>query len=194
MSFCRSARQTRECAVMKRLFFPWKTKEKRIASLARLIKMNDMPGMWYEINHMMFMIDCTWCDMYTTNCQVCDKKSSRNSTKCRKHDRTSTYTAVRDFPGFFFKTKNLHRMICTKNVLNWIICQVCMWNEINHMMFFIDLTWCGMYTTNCQVCDTKSTKWCYSHGNRMPESEKRQTSVYLMNESSWPHRSRMICT
>ena len=35
-----------------------------------------------------------------------------------------------------------------------------MWHEINHMMFMIDLTWCDMYTRNCQVCDTKSTTWC----------------------------------
>ena len=24
----------------------------------------ELPGMWYEINHMMFMIDLTWCDMW----------------------------------------------------------------------------------------------------------------------------------
>ena len=54
---------------------------------------------WYqEINHMMFMIDLTWCDMYTTNCEVCGTKSSRNSRRCQKHERTSTYTAVREFP------------------------------------------------------------------------------------------------
>ena len=52
------------------------------------------------------------------------------------------------------------------------------------------------YTRNCQVpvCDTKSTTLCYSRGNRTPESEKKQTSVYIMNESSWRDRSRMICT
>ena len=36
--------------------------------------------------------------MYTTNCQVCGTKSRKNSGKCRKHERRSTYTAVRDFP------------------------------------------------------------------------------------------------
>ena len=87
--------------------------------------MNDLPGMWYEINHIMFMIDLTWRDMYTTNCQVCDTKSSRNSRRCRKHERISTYTAVRDFPVYFLKTKKLYRMICTKNDLKWMICQVC---------------------------------------------------------------------
>ena len=58
----------------------------------------ELPGMWYEINHMMFMIDLTLCDMYTTNCQVCGTKSSRNSRRCRKHERTSTYTAILDVP------------------------------------------------------------------------------------------------
>ena len=86
--------------------------------------MNDLPGMWYEINHNMFMIDPTWCDMYTTNCQACDTKSSRNSVRCRKHERTSTYTALRDFSAYFLKTKKLYRM-CTKNDLNWMICHVC---------------------------------------------------------------------
>ena len=37
-------------------------------------------------------------EMHTTNCKVCGTKSSRNSRRCRKHERTSTYTAVRDFP------------------------------------------------------------------------------------------------
>ena len=69
-----------------------------------------------------------------------------------------------------------------------------MWFEIYHMMSFIDLTWCDMYTRNCQVCDTKSTTWCFSRGNRTPESEKKQTSVYIMNERGWHDRSRMICT
>ena len=32
---------------------------------------------------------------------VCDTKSSRNSTIYRKRERTSTYTAVRDFPVYF---------------------------------------------------------------------------------------------
>ena len=50
---------------------------------------------------------CFWTrnDMYTTNCQVCGTKSSRNSRRCRKHEGTSTYTAVRDFPVWFLKTK-----------------------------------------------------------------------------------------
>ena len=85
-------------------------------------------------------------------------------------------------------------------------------------MFMVDLTWCDMYTvprtarcvirnqphdvhdrsqndtSNCQVCATRSTTWCFSRGNRTPESEKKQTWVCLMNESSWPDRSRMICT
>ena len=197
--------------------------------------------MWYEINHITFMIDPTWCDMYATNCQVCDTKSSRNSTRCRKHERTSTYTAVRDFPVYILNTKKLYRMICTKNDLNWMICQVCdtksttwcsssishdviciprtaryvcdtkssrnstiyrkrertstytavrdfpvyfeyektvpydmhkkwfklndlpgMWYEINHIAFMIDPTRCDMCTTNCQVCDTKSSSlWTF---------------------------------
>ena len=33
-----------------------------------------------------------------TNCQLCGKKSSRNSRRCRKHGRTSPYTAAGDFP------------------------------------------------------------------------------------------------
>ena len=37
--------------------------------------------------------------MHTKNCQVCGTKSSRNSRRCRKHERTSTYTAV---PGTRF--------------------------------------------------------------------------------------------
>ena len=54
---------------------------------------------WYEeLNHMMFMIDLTWCDMYTTNCEICGTKSSRNRRRWRKHERTSTYTAVRHLP------------------------------------------------------------------------------------------------
>ena len=73
--------------------------------------------MWYEINHIMFMIDLTWCDMYTTNCQVCDTKSSRNSRRCRMQERTSTYTAVLDFPVYFLKTKKLYRMIYTKKMI-----------------------------------------------------------------------------
>ena len=51
-----------------------------------------------------------------------------------------------------------------------------------------------MYTRKCQVCDTKSTTCCYSRGNRTPKSEKKQTSVHLMNENSWHDLSRMICT
>ena len=43
--------------------------------------------------------------MYTTNCQVCGTKSSINSRRCRKHERTPTYTAVRYFPVLFLKTK-----------------------------------------------------------------------------------------
>ena len=43
--------------------------------------------------------------MYTTNCQVCGTKSSRNSRRCRKHERRSTYSAARDFPVYFLKTK-----------------------------------------------------------------------------------------
>ena len=117
----------------------------------------------------------------------------RNSRRCRKRERTSTYAAVRDFAGYLLKTEKLYRMICTKNDTR--NCQVPgMWYEINHMMFMIDLTWCEMYTRNCQVCDTKSTTWCYSRGNKTPESKKKQTSVYLMNENSWRDRSRMICT
>ena len=150
--------------------------------------------MWYEINHIMFMIDPTWCDMYATNCQVCDTKSSRNSRRCRKHERTSTYTAIRDLPVYFFKTKNLYRMICTKNDLNWMICQVCETKSTTWCSSSIlhDAIW--IPRTTRYVCDTKWTTWCYSHGSRTPESEKKQTSVYLMNESSWHDRSRMICT
>ena len=56
-------------------------------------------SVWYEeVNHMMFMIDLTWCDMYTTNCEICGTKSSRNRRRWRKHERTSTYTAVRHLP------------------------------------------------------------------------------------------------
>ena len=37
-------------------------------------------------------------DMYTTNCKVCDTIWSINRRRCQKHERTSTYTAVRYFP------------------------------------------------------------------------------------------------
>ena len=37
-------------------------------------------------------------EMHTTNCKVCGTKSSRNSRRCRTHEQTWTYTAVRDFP------------------------------------------------------------------------------------------------
>ena len=58
---------------------------------------------WYqELNHMMLMIDLTWCDLYTTNCEICGTKSSSNRSRCRKHERTSTYTAVRDFRVFLW--------------------------------------------------------------------------------------------
>ena len=111
---------------------------------------------WYqELNNMMCMIDLTWCDMYTTNCEIymwyqikqkqekmpkarpninvysstpstgliledemiCIPRTARyvirieaksrrryviriqaNSRRCKKHERTSTYTAVREFP------------------------------------------------------------------------------------------------
>ena len=46
-----------------------------------------------------------WNDMYTTNCQVCDGNWSINGRRCRTHERTSTYTAVRDFPINFLKMK-----------------------------------------------------------------------------------------
>ena len=44
------------------------------------------------------------CTKYTTNCQVCGAKSSRNSRRCRKHERTSTYTAVQ-----FTRKKNARK-------------------------------------------------------------------------------------
>ena len=59
-------------------------------------------------------------------------------------------------------------------------------HDRSHMLWYV--------YRNCQVCDTKSTTWCYSRGNRTPENEKKQTSVYLMNENNWHDRSRMICT
>ena len=37
-------------------------------------------------------------DVYTTNCKVCDTIWSINRRRCQKHERTSTYTAVRYFP------------------------------------------------------------------------------------------------
>ena len=72
----------------------------------------------------------------------------------------------------------------------------------------------------CQVCDTKSTTLCSSsishdvicipgtaryvipkqlndvfHAEtERPRLKKKQTSVYIMNESSWHDRPRMICT
>ena len=67
-----------------------------------------------------------------------------------------------------------------------------MWYEINHMTFFIDLTWCDMYTRNYQVCEKKSTTWCLSRRNRTPESEKKQTSVFIMKVVGMI--SCMICT
>ena len=123
--------------------------------------------MWYEINHIMFMIDRTCCDMYTTNCQVSGTKSSRNSTRCRKHERTSTYTAVRDFPFIFWRRKNCTVWYALKMIpgtaryvirnqphdvhdrshMMWYVYQELpdMWYEINHMMFMTDLTWCDMW-------------------------------------------------
>ena len=41
-------------------------------------------------------------DMYTTNCQVFDR--------CQKHERTSTYTAVR-ISGLIFEDEKLYRMM-----------------------------------------------------------------------------------
>ena len=73
---------------------------------------------WYqELNHMMLMIDLTWCDLYTTNCEICGTKSSRNRSRCRKHERTSTYTAVRHLPISFLRTK--WDVVYTRN------CMVC---------------------------------------------------------------------
>ena len=75
---------------------------------------------------------------------------------------------------------------------------------------------------NCEVFDAKSTRWCSSsishdvicipgtaryryvirnqphdviHAEtERPSEKKKQTSVWVMNESSWRDRSRMICT
>ena len=112
---------------------------------------------WYqELNNMMCMIDLTWCDIYTTNCEIymwyqIKQKQEKmpkaraninvyrstpssililedemictaryvirvqaNSRRCQKHERTSTYTAVRAFvPVEFLNSKilQLYRMM-----------------------------------------------------------------------------------
>ena len=140
-----------------------------------------MPGMWYDINHIMSMIDLTWCDIYNTDRYVIrsQAETTEDAESTTEHVRIEQYAIFR----FIFSRR--------KNCIKWTICHVCDTKPT---------TWCfssishDMYTTNCQVCDKKSTTWCYSRGNRTPESEKKQTSVYLMNESSWHDRSRMICT
>ena len=140
-----------------------------------------MSGMWYDINHIMSMIDLTWCDIYNTDRYVIrsQAETTEDAESTTEHVRIEQYAIFR----FIFSRR--------KNCIKWTICHVCDTKPT---------TWCfssishDMYTTNCQVCDKKSTTWCYSRGNRTPESEKKQTSVYLMNESSWHDRSRMIRT
>ena len=70
-------------------------------------KLNELPGMWYQINHIMFFIDLTWYDMYTTNCQVCMwyeiKQKQHNIPKARAN--IYVYGSTR-FSGIFWIRKN----------------------------------------------------------------------------------------
>ena len=118
-----------------------------------------MPGMWYDINHIMSMIDLTWCDIYNTDRYVIrsQAETTEDAESTTEHVRIEQYAIFR----FIFSRR--------KNCIKWTICHVCDTKPT---------TWCfssishDMYTTNCQVCDKKSTTWCYSRGNRTPESEK----------------------
>ena len=100
---------------------------------------------------------------------VCRTKSSRNSRKCRKHEQTSTYTAVRDFPLYVLKTK-------------WYIYHELpgVWYELKHkqqkmpearanMCVYSSTRFSGIIfedektvpyddTKNCIICDTKSDR------------------------------------
>ena len=70
-----------------------------------------------------------WNDLYTTNCQVCGTKSSRNSRRCRKHERTPTYTAVRyvyhELPGVWyeieFKRQKMPKARATIYVYSYVL-------------------------------------------------------------------------
>ena len=61
--------------------------------------------MWYEINHIMFMIDLTWCDMYTTNHELPGmwyeiKQKQQKMPKARAN--IYVYIITR-FSGLFFE-------------------------------------------------------------------------------------------
>ena len=86
-------------------FFSLENQGKKLTSLARLIKMNDMPGMWYEI-----------------------KQKQQKMPKAREN--IYVYTSAQ-FSGLSFEDEK------TLPGMRY---------EINHMMFFIDLTWRDMYT------------------------------------------------
>ena len=69
------------------------------ARISGLIFEHEKTVGYEELSHVMWYVD------YTTNCEICGTKSSRNRRRCRKHERTSTYTAVRHLPVSFLKTK-----------------------------------------------------------------------------------------
>ena len=109
--------------------------------------------------------------MYTTNCQVCGTKSSRNSRRCRKHGRTSTYTAVRDVPVLpsFCRVQRFHLVVESHIIRTRLIYHAA--SKVEFQSFkrlYSQLTFSTFY------------KIVYSRVKRMPESEKKQMSAFLI--------------
>ena len=90
---------------------------------------NELRGMWYQIKQKQQKIPKARANIHvysSTPCSgliiedemICIPRTARyvirikaNSRRCQKHERTSTYTAVREFPVYFLKTKKLYRMM-----------------------------------------------------------------------------------
>ena len=107
-----------------------------------------------------------------------------NSRRCQKHERTSTYTAVREFPVSFLNTKKLydtrnsttwcswsisHDVICIRRTARYVVPNKAETGDaestsehqrVQQYAIFRFNSWRrnDMYTTNCQVCDTNWSK------------------------------------
>ena len=133
----------------------------------------ELPGMWYEINHMMFMIDLTWCDMWH---DVWYQDLSR--TKRRELPMLYKFGAIclnRErkiadprYTSWMYKVGMIDHKITDPRYMSWM-----------KVVGMIDHVWYALKndTKSCNVCDKKSDRPPCSVLRQGPSMPRRNWSI-----------------
>ena len=121
--------------------------------------------------------------MYTTNCEVCHTKSSRNSRTCRKNElawcdtvcipRTASYLV----PNQAETAEDAESTSEHQRIQQYAMFRFNSWRRND------------TYTTNCEVCDTN-----YSKQQKMPKARANINAYSSTRCSGLILENEMICT